>query len=469
MSEETVVRGATSPDDFETNRAKTKKALPALLTVFTLGTLMIQAFNLVFQNIGDSLGMSASASLISTLPGIVLGVVCMLYGTLCDFISPKRITLFGVSALVVGSLLGFFGSSNFWIVLVARMIQVAGAQVAGSVFLVMTVKYLNDKEKAVYIGIYNAVYYLAAAIGVFAGGMIASFDWKYLFLVPAISVFFIPLLIKNTPDISARGEKIDVLGIVIFAIVAGLIAIYFSFPSLWFILAIVVLAVIFALYVWKGSHPFLSKKFVTNGAYMSILLVLFVFYFFNFACVPIYNVIGEQIYSISLTTVSLCLTLVYIVATIVGCVSGPIINKVGRQWTLIGAAVLMIIGFAGSAIFIQTSFWLLTALACVFIAGVTVVYTPIYDAVSDALPVEENGRGIGICDLMMNTSASIGMAVYSSLMASPDLAKGGLFGVGEGVVAQTSNMFWVMCGAAVLALIVFLLFRRSFQAKRISD
>ena len=56
------------------------------------------------------------------------------------------------------------------------MIQVAGAQVAGSVFLVMTVKYLNDKEKAIYIGIYNAVYYLAAAIGVFAGGFITSFD-----------------------------------------------------------------------------------------------------------------------------------------------------------------------------------------------------------------------------------------------------------------------------------------------------
>lgn len=93
MSDSTQVANVTATDDFEANRAKTKKALPALLIVFTLGTLMIQAFNLVFQNIGDSLGMSASASLISTLPGIVLGVVCMLYGTLCDFISPKRMTI----------------------------------------------------------------------------------------------------------------------------------------------------------------------------------------------------------------------------------------------------------------------------------------------------------------------------------------------------------------------------------------
>lgn len=296
MSDSTQAANVTAADDFEANRAKTKKALPALLIVFTLGTLMIQAFNLVFQNIGDSLGMSASASLISTLPGIVLGVVCMLYGTLCDFISPKRMTLFGVSALVIGSLLGFFGSFNFWVVLVARMIQVAGAQVAGSVFLVMTVKYLDDKEKAVYIGIYNAVYYLAAAIGVFAGGFITSFDWKYLFLVPAISVFFIPLLIKNTPDISAKGERIDGFGIALFAVFAGLIAVYFSFPNVWLLVAIVLLGIAFVAWILKGSKPFLSKSFITNKAYMSILLLQFVFYFFNFACVPIYNVIGEQLY-----------------------------------------------------------------------------------------------------------------------------------------------------------------------------
>ena len=122
MSESTSAAVAPPVDDFEENRRKTKKALPALLTVFTLGQLMTQAFNLVFQNIGDSLGMSQQAALISTLPGIVLGVVCMLYGTLCDFISPKRLTVAGVGALVVGALLGFFDAGSFWAVVIARMI-----------------------------------------------------------------------------------------------------------------------------------------------------------------------------------------------------------------------------------------------------------------------------------------------------------------------------------------------------------
>ncbi|BDR54339.1 MFS transporter [Bombiscardovia apis] len=452
-------------DDFEINRAKTKKALPALLVVFLLGTLMLQAFNLVFQNIGDSLGMSSSASLISTLPGIVLGVVCMLYGTLCDFVSPKRMTLFGVIALIAGSLLGFFGASNFWIVLVARMIQVAGAQVAGSIFLVMTVKYLNEREKAVYLGVFNAVYYLAAAVGVFAGGFITSFDWKYLFLVPVLSVFFIPVLIKNTPDIGAKGEKIDFFGIALFAVFAALIAIYFSFPGPWVLVALVVSALAFVLWIAKGKNPFLSKKFVTNKAYMTIILILFVFYFFNFACVPIYNVIGEQIYDIPLTTISLCLTIVYVVATLVGMFSGPVVNWMGRLNTMIVAAILMIVGFAGSAIFISKGFYLLTFFSCIFIAGITITYTPIYDAGSEALPVEENGRGIGILDLVMNTSASIGMAVYSVLLANPSLGKGSLFGVPSGIEAQTANVFWAMAAAALLALILVFVCRKSLAGK----
>lgn len=109
---------------------------------------------------------------------------------------------------------------------------------------------------------------------------------------------------------------------------------------------------------------------------------------------------------------------------------------------------------------------MLTFLACLFIAGVTAVYTPIYDAASDALPVEENGRGVGILDLMMNTSASIGVGVYSSLMASDTMGKGGLFGVGSGVEAQASNMFWIMCAVSVLSMIVLFVFRKSFTAKR---
>ncbi|KMY23684.1 MFS transporter [Actinobaculum suis] len=455
-----------APSELEINRRKTRRALPALLTVFTLGSLLIQAFNLVFQNIGDSLGMAQSASLISTLPGIVLGIVCMLYGTLCDFVSPKRMTMFGMGALILGSLLGFFGASSFWMVLIGRMIQVAGAQVSGSVFVVMSVKFLPAREKAVYLGIYNAIYYLAAAIGVFAGGFITSFHWKYLFLVPLIAVAFLPTLIRNTPDVAGMGEKIDVAGITLFAIFAGLIAIFFSFQNPWLLLATAICGVLLGIWIAKAPHPFIGKDFLRNKAFMAVLLLQFVFFFFNFAAVPIYNVIGENLYGLDLRQISIYLTVVYVVATVIGIISGPLVNIFGRYRTLLLSALCMVVGFAGSAVLIGRGFVVLTVLACVFIAGVTACYTPIYDAASDALPVSENGRGIGILDLMLNISSSLGLAVYSALISSDTFQAGGIFGVEPGAEAATSNMFWFMAAVSLLAVVLVVVFRKYVTVQR---
>lgn len=44
----------------------------------------------------------------------------MLCETLCDFLSPKKLVLRGVGALVVSSIIGFLFSRLFWIVIVYR-------------------------------------------------------------------------------------------------------------------------------------------------------------------------------------------------------------------------------------------------------------------------------------------------------------------------------------------------------------
>ena len=130
-------------------RASLQKALPALLVVYLLGNIMLEAFNLVYQSIGNSLGFHAGAALLSTIPSVLLAVLSLLYDALCDFTSPRRMTVIGLCCLGVGSILGVIGYHSFWCILVARLLQVAGAQAAGSVYLVLSVKYLSARSKAV--------------------------------------------------------------------------------------------------------------------------------------------------------------------------------------------------------------------------------------------------------------------------------------------------------------------------------
>lgn len=415
--------------------------------------------------------MGSSAALLTTIPGIILGVACLIYETLGDFISPKKMTMVGVWALIIGSLLAFGagfipGHVGFWLVLLGRTVQTAGAQVSGSVFLVLTSKYLNDEEKAKYFGIFNAIYYAAAALGVFAGGMIATWDWRYLFLVPALAVFFIPTLAKNTPDIDVVKTKLDVLGIVIFGIFATALTVYFSYPDQWWLLVTAAIVfIVFGFYVVKGKNPFITTKFISNPRYMLPLLILFILYFVNFAAVPIYQVIGTNIFKVPLWETTIYLTLIYVVAALVGIFSGPLIDKIGNWQTMVWSAILMTVGFGLSALFLRSNFVMLSIFACLFIAGTTAVYTAIYNAGSAAVPAEEGGRAMGVLDLTLNVTSSIGIAIYSALMANPGFGSHGFFGAtGSAAFVSVSNMFWCMTLISLLGLVVVLFARKHIES-----
>ena len=118
------------PVDLEQQNKMAVRALILLLITFILGTLCLQGFNLVFTNIGSDVGAPEQAALITSLPSIVLGIVCFIYGSLGDFVSLKKLIVFGLVTLFVGSLFGFianfFFTKNLWTVIIARILQTAG-------------------------------------------------------------------------------------------------------------------------------------------------------------------------------------------------------------------------------------------------------------------------------------------------------------------------------------------------------
>lgn len=168
--------GTDATDVDEQTNAMAIRALVPLLVTFILGTLCLQGFNLVFTQVGEAVRAPGQASLITALPSIVLGIVCFIYGSLGDFVSLKKLVAFGLVTLLIGSLFGFISNyyfiANLWTVIIARVLQTAGEQVAGSAYLVVATKYLKNSLKVIFFGLFTAGYPLSAAIGVFAAGSI---------------------------------------------------------------------------------------------------------------------------------------------------------------------------------------------------------------------------------------------------------------------------------------------------------
>ncbi|MDN6485821.1 MAG: MFS transporter, partial [Bifidobacterium mongoliense] len=139
------------------------------------------------------------------------------------------------------------------------------------------------------------------------------------------------------------------------------------------------------------------------------------------------------------------------------------VGRIGRQAAIIVAGCLMLAGFVGAAVCIESGFLVLAIMAAVFYAGAGLMYSPVVSSVLDTLPKDESGRGVGMNDLVMNVAGSTGIAIIGSLIGSAALGGASLFGV-SGNARSYANLL-LICGAVVLlGLVVFLVFRRHIYA-----
>ena len=253
-------------EEFARMNKMAKIAIPIVLIIFTMGVLQQQAFGMIYVNIGDQLGQANLAPLITSIPGIVLGIVCVIYGSLGDFVSLKKMMILGTIVFVLGSILGCFGDLSIWIVIAARTVQSAGWQVSGSIFLVLVSKYIEKKKRVIWYGVFVAVFRIAAALGVFLAGYMTLVDWRILFGIGIIAVFFIPILAKNLPDEHAKGARVDVIGFTLIGLFAGSVTMFFTDMTIFWGIAVLVTGVAFVVYINKAADPFITPEMLTNPA-----------------------------------------------------------------------------------------------------------------------------------------------------------------------------------------------------------
>src|SRR5699024_2094147 len=217
----------------------------------------------------------------------------------------------------------------------ARVLQSAGGQVAGSVFLVLVSKYIAKENRVVYYGIFVAAFRFSAALGVVAAGYITKIDWRWLFAAPILALFFIPSLAKNLPDEQAEGANIDWAGFALIGAFSGAMTMFFTDMNVFCALASVVTLLLFVVYINKAKNPFITPAFFKNPAFIVTMLVIFIGYFFSYTLNAGINAIGLNVFHIDSAEVSTLLVWSILLAAVLGFVCGPVVKKIGRTKAVI--------------------------------------------------------------------------------------------------------------------------------------
>jgi EmrB/QacA subfamily drug resistance transporter len=264
------------------------------LFVVAIAQLMVvldsSIVNIAIPSAKADLGITdANQQWVITAYTLAFGSLLLIGGRVGDFMGRKKIFLVGLIGFAAVSALGGI-ASNQELLFAARALQgVFGALLAPAALAIISVTFTVPTERAKAFGVIGAISGGGAAIGLILGGALTEyFSWRWCLGVNVpIALLAAILAIKYVKESKAEGEhSYDIPGV--FTATAGLFSLTYGFneaatkgwsanSTISFLIAAVVLLVLFVIVESKVSNPMMPLRVVTErnrgGSYLGSLIV----------------------------------------------------------------------------------------------------------------------------------------------------------------------------------------------------
>src|SRR5215467_13787887 len=229
------VQGQVMPDT--DSRLVLRSRLGAIILVLLCAVQFLDIadsaiVNVALPSIQHSLGFSQQ-NLQWVASGYILtyGGFLLLGGRLGDLLGRRRMLLIGLAVFAVSSLTAGLANSAGLLV-AARLVQGTGAALmAPAALSELTTGFREGKDRNTALGVWGAISGMAAAAGVFLGGVISQGPgWRWVFFVnPPICVAVAAgalLLLTKSGRARTEGTGFDVQGAVL--VTAGMLLLVYS-------------------------------------------------------------------------------------------------------------------------------------------------------------------------------------------------------------------------------------------------
>jgi EmrB/QacA subfamily drug resistance transporter len=264
------------------------------LFVVAIAQLMVvldsSIVNIAIPSAKADLGISdANQQWVITAYTLAFGSLLLIGGRIGDFMGRKKIFLIGLIGFAAVSALGGIASTQE-LLFAARALQgVFGALLAPAALAIISVTFTVPSERAKAFGVIGAISGGGAAIGLILGGALTEyFSWRWCLGVNApIALLAGTLAFKFVKESKAEGEhSYDIPGVI--TATAGLFSLTYGFneaatkgwsasSTISFLVAAVILLVLFVIVESKVSNPMMPLRVVTErnrgGSYLGSLIV----------------------------------------------------------------------------------------------------------------------------------------------------------------------------------------------------
>ncbi|WKD58466.1 Major Facilitator Superfamily protein [Corynebacterium caspium DSM 44850] len=415
-----------------------------LLFSFVFCLVIDNGFKTMTGPMASGLGINTNtASLQASLAGVIIGIGAVVYAALSDSIPIRKLMLVGVGFIVVGSLLGFFFSSSWPMVLTGRIIQTTGLAAAETLYVIYVRKHLKESDQKTYFGFSTAAYQSSMLIGALTSGILSTYvSWTFMFLVPLLVVFTVPFLLKNIPEDEAVAGHLDALGLFLIAVFAASLTMYMqAFAWKWAVPGVLGL-VAFIVHVMKSREPLVTPEFFRTGRYVWAIILVFIVYSTYLGFIFMLPFAASEFHGLGQDQTAYLMIPGYICAIIVGIGSGAIGKVMSSRVAIITALAAIGGSLALCALFIKVSPIVLIVAIVFFASGFALLYAPLVNTALSTTPKVKSGIAIGFYNLIINISVPLGIA-YTAKMQDLGLSYNAVLWVLAAIVAVGAGIYIV--------------------------
>jgi DHA2 family metal-tetracycline-proton antiporter-like MFS transporter len=444
-----INRPAVSP-----NAEKLQKVL-----VFTLVFSVMNAsiFNVVLPVIGKEFKLNPSdLSWISTGYMIVYAIGSVTYGKLADRYRLKDLLAFGLVLFALGSLVGV-AAVEYWMIILARVLQAAGASVIPATGMIIPVRYFPPEERGRALGTSAIGLALGSAMGPIVSGFVTGFaSWRFLFLLSVLPLITLPFYRKYLDDEKGEPRPIDFIGGALLAGTVSLLLLAITRGSLNFLAGGLVLGGLLTWRLLRAPEPFVNPSLFRNRSYTAGIGVAFLANGMSFGMPFITPQFLTRLNSLTPLQIGLVLFPAALVTAFLGRKGGRLADTRGNPALVLTASVLLLSCFLLLSVFVGSApYWIMLVLVFGNV-GQSFMGIAMSNTVSRTLKREETGVGMGLFSMLNFISGAAATGLIGKLLdsGSTSVRLNPLLIMGEG--ALYSNIFLTLgIGTVLVALLYF--------------
>ena len=405
-------------------------------------------FNVALPSVLRELSLSSStASWIVSGYSIVFAIATLTYSRLSDFIPIKRLLTIGLSLLAISSIIGFI-SSNFYMLLAARLLQAGGAGAVPGLAMVLAGRYIPISRRGKAMAFISSAASLGFGLGPVIGGLITQYlGWHYLFMVTGFVLLLLPVFRRLLPYEEVQKGKFDILGSILIGLgVTGLLLYLSSFS-----LPILIGSILILGWLWWHIHripmPFIQPALLKNRQFTKLLFIGFGAFVTHFSSLFLMPIMLSVLFEKEPATIGLLIFPGAILSAIAAQFIGRLIDRFGNMPLILFGEGFLIVATVAFAFFGGLSEYAILFTYMFMSTGFSALTSSISNEISRILDKKQLGAGMGIAQLVQFFGGAFGVALTGLLLVwqsgiSVDAAYRNIFIGLTVLLSATLAVFW---------------------------